>query len=374
MLEGVGPIIIRYAVFVVAPSFSAESLCVHEFNRHGLTRYIPADVRREVRRRSKFGCVICRLGFYQFEHIDPVFEDAEEHNPQYICCLCGSCHDAVTRGQKSKEAVAAAYEQIQNSQWHEVKPPVGPVDFHDGNAELLIGRLLYSPAVHVVVRYHGIDVIRVDPSSVDDEPGSISAVFTDDHGKEVLRLEQNAWIGSLANWDIEITGARISVRNLAKQIVLQLRLDPPGRIVVEHLDMRFGDAHLLATEETYSVGRILTGGSIHWVHAYIRINRCAPVGVAIEFTDAADLERRDAIIGNMGTSLATEDRSVVLNSSAGIMIKPVGIVIAGLCGSFDLVELSVGNQGLAEMRRVIKRHPEQIPRFISTGKLEASPK
>jgi len=33
-------------------------------NRHGLHRRIPAAVEREVRQRCKFGCVICRAGFY----------------------------------------------------------------------------------------------------------------------------------------------------------------------------------------------------------------------------------------------------------------------------------------------------------------------
>ena len=40
-------------------------------NRHGLSRHIPASVTREVRQRSKFGCVMCRIGFYEYEHINP---------------------------------------------------------------------------------------------------------------------------------------------------------------------------------------------------------------------------------------------------------------------------------------------------------------
>jgi len=269
----------------------------------------------------------------------------------------------------SKAAVAAAYQKIQNAKAEKVKPPVGPLDFHDGNAELLIGKLLYSPAVRTVVRYHGIDVIRVDPSANEGVPGAISALLTDDDGKEILRLEENAWSGSLANWDIEITGQRIAVRRHAKRLALQLRLDPPGRIVVEHLDMRFADAHLLVTERTYAVGRIVSDGCIHWVHAYIKINRCSSFGVAIEFTEPAALEDRDVALGKTGTGLATQNRRVVLNSNLGIMIKPTGVVVASLCGSFDLVELAIGSQSLADMRRVIAEHPEEIPRFISTGKV-----
>jgi hypothetical protein len=148
-------------------------------NKFGLSRYIPAHVKREIRRRSRFGCVICRRGFYEYEHIDPPFEQAEKYDPDRMCCLCGSCHKGVTLRQISKEFVFAAYRRIASTPINRVQPPSGPLDFHTGTAELSIGRLLYSPAVQTVLRYDGDDVIRVIPSKNLMEPGSISARFTD---------------------------------------------------------------------------------------------------------------------------------------------------------------------------------------------------
>jgi hypothetical protein len=320
-----------------------------------------------VRQRSKFACVLCRRGFYQYEHIDPSFEDATEHKPEYICCLCGACHDSVTRRHLSKEAVKIAYRKVQNLPFDQVGPPVGPLDFHDGNAELLIGGLLYSPAVRTVLRYHGSDIIRVIPSERSGEPGRVSAIFTDDNGVEVLRLEENEWIGSLTTWDMEIVGQQITARREKGNVALQLRLAPPGRVVVERLDMRFGNSHVLVTEKTYAVGRYITDDSVHWVHAHIRIRKSSPFGVAIEFTEPKALEARDLHFHGIGQELATEDRQIVLNSYAGVLIKPLGVAIAGLCGSFDLAELAIGKQNLPDMRRIIWSHPEQIGRFISTG-------
>ncbi len=82
---------------------------MQNLNKYGLSRRIPAEIRRDVRQRSNFGCIICRRGFYQYEHIDPPYENAKEHNPENICCLCGACHDAVTRGQLSKRMIKNAY-------------------------------------------------------------------------------------------------------------------------------------------------------------------------------------------------------------------------------------------------------------------------
>lgn len=340
-----------------------------EINKYGLNRYIPADIRREVRQRSKFGCVNCRLGFYQYEHINPTFEEAKEHNPDNICCLCGACHDAVTRGQLSKRAVIAAYKRIQDLPMEKVGLPVGPLDFHDGNAELQIGGLLYTPAVHTILRYYGQNLISVFPSSDSNEPGTISAIFTDDSGKEILSLEKNEWVGSLDNWDIEIKGQHIVIRREKKDVVLHLRLDPPGRIVVQYLDMRIYDSHILITDKTYAVGRYREDGLIHWVYANIHIRQASPFGAAIEFTDPAVLEERDLFFRNFGQELHTNDRVIVMNSNGGVMVKPLGIVIAGLCGSFDLAEFATGYQSLLGMRKIIINHPDQIASYISTGKI-----
>jgi hypothetical protein len=86
-----------------------------ESDRFGLSRAIPPEVARKVRRRSKFGCVICRGAIYQYEHIDPEFKDATAHDPSHICLLCGGRHDRVTRGRISKATVSAKYAQVQAS-------------------------------------------------------------------------------------------------------------------------------------------------------------------------------------------------------------------------------------------------------------------
>lgn len=46
-----------------------------DINKYGLTRDIPASVKRAVRQRDGFGCVICGLGIYTYEHIDQPFKN-----------------------------------------------------------------------------------------------------------------------------------------------------------------------------------------------------------------------------------------------------------------------------------------------------------
>ena len=339
---------------------------MREKNRFGLRRHIPAAIRREVRSRSRFGCVVCRSGFYQYEHIEPDFEDAQQHDPARICCLCASCHDAVTRGQSSKALVRQRYDEIQNAPPHKVDPPLGPLDFHDGNAGLLIGGLLYRPAVTTVLRYHGKNVIRVRPGRLG-EPGGISAVFTDRSGRPVLWLIENQWMGSLDNWDVEVVGSRITVRRNLGEIALQLRLDPPGLLIVERLDMRYGSAHLLVTEFTYAVGRYIGGDSLAWFHAELEIPSYARDGIAIEFTSSEELQRRDAIYGGRCAEMSDQERDVVLNADAGVMVKSLGISIASFCGAFGLTQVGYGSGTLNEVRSAIEKHGRDFGRHLKAN-------
>ncbi|MEI6847979.1 MAG: hypothetical protein WCK32_08115 [Chlorobiaceae bacterium] len=174
-------------------------------NLHGLSRSIPEQVKREVRQRSKFGCVVCRYGFYEYEHIAPSFETATTHDPANICCLCSSCHSAVTRGQRSKSSVAAAYAAIQAKTSEDASNPFGPLDFYGGWAELRIGGLHYNPLIQTVLRVHGEDIIKIIPSDAKRQ-GSISAIFFDEASNPVLALDKNEWEGSTENWDINVVG------------------------------------------------------------------------------------------------------------------------------------------------------------------------
>ncbi len=67
--------------------------------------------------------------------------------------------------------------------------------------------------------------------------------------------------------------------------------------------------------------------------------------------------------------MATKDRRTVLHATAGIMVKPLDIAIASYCGTFELAELAMGPATLTRLRQVIVSHPDQMPRFISTGRL-----
>lgn len=349
----------------------SEDLLVKR-NKHGLGRHIPADVKREVRQRCKFGCVMCRCGFFHYEHIDPEFEDAETHDPDRICCLCGACHDRVSKGLLSKSAVESAYAKIQGADIDQVGHPIGPLDFHDGTAELVIGGLEYSPAIRTVLRYYGKNLITVKPGSSPGEPGSISAVFTDNDGAIVLELRENEWVGSLEAWDIEVVGQVLTVRQRKGHIALQIRLDPPGRVVVERLDMRIGKHHLLADENTYAVGWEYEDkpGVFMWMHAAVFVDRSLPFGCVIDISTREDMSKRAGLVGHGrgGSGWISTDRRFFIHSTVGCMVPELGIAIGAWTEAMGLYEMTIGPKPLSGMRGVLIRKPERLAEYIVYGR------
>jgi hypothetical protein len=340
-------------------------------NAAGLSRDIPEPVKREVRQRSRFGCVICRSGFYEYEHILP-FVQVAAHDPAHICCLCASCHGRVTRGQLSKDAVRARYEQLQALPPAEVEPPAGPLDFHAGDVSLAIGGLFYPSAVQTVLRYYGQDVIRLQPG-VDGEPGAISALFTDDAGQPLLELDRNEWIGNPESWDIDVVGPRITVRKKKGHIALALRLDPPGRIVAERLDMRFGAHHVLASEHSYALGTHFEAGDPLWLYTRLAVTGAAPFAAALEFHLPSFLHERDERIKRSGGArMETANGAVRFSAWGGVLVPDAGLCVAPGC-TFDEFGTALGRRPLDGMREVVfHRPPETMFPYVGGGVLPAA--
>ena len=74
-------------------------------NKHGLPRTIPESIKRKVRQRCGFGCVICGIGLYEYEHFAPEYKDAKSHAPEGITLLCPNHHARKTIGRLSLETI-----------------------------------------------------------------------------------------------------------------------------------------------------------------------------------------------------------------------------------------------------------------------------
>ena len=340
------------------------------FNRHGLSRSILDPIKRFVRQRSKFGCVVCRAGIYDYEHIEPEFRDATTHDPDGICCLCSSCHTKVTRRQYSKAYVKEKYKEVEAADVAVVPSPYDQLDFHEGKAELKIGGISYDPGVSSVVNYHGQEIFSISPSNGVETAG-ISALFLDNDGNKTLRIQDNVWQGAMEAWDTEVVGPRIKVRKKKGMFAVVLRLEPPGRIVVERLDMRIGNAHILVSETSYAVGRYNDKKDIYWFHATMAHMGQPMAGAsAIEFLTDYEAEWRDQQWKDRrtGMRMATPNDQLVIQTGLGVANKPLGIIIGAKCLHFGFGQLASGGpRNLGKMRQLVFNAPDKVAEYIGTG-------
>ena len=229
-------------------------------NQFGLARDIPDATKRIIRSAAGYGCVICGNAIYQYEHVDPEFANAKEHDPERITLLCASCHDKVTRGIWSKEKVLSG-----------MRAPKATVTGHSSFT------LDIASAADVVVRVGNYsfvgakDIITIDGTkllSIDEpeQPGSplrISAAFYDRNNSLIARIVENEWQGNTEAFDIEVEGKRLRIRSARREIDLVPTVDPPNGIAVEQLCLRYNGKTI--------IGDRANGFKIATAEAYFRM-------------------------------------------------------------------------------------------------------
>jgi hypothetical protein len=218
-----------------------------ERNRHGLGRYVPRDVQREVRKRCGYGCVICGLGLYDYEHFDPDFKDAVRHDPAGMTLLCMQCNQKRARGTLSAETVARAN---QRPKCKEQGFASEMFDFGPEPVEVQFAGLTLRDC-RVLIKVCGVELLSFKPPEAPHSPVRLSGRFADVTGATTLKIEDNVWSAGEDNWDVEIVGPRIIIRRGPGDIALAIRTVPPHLLIVETLDMVFERYHLKGNAETF---------------------------------------------------------------------------------------------------------------------------
>ena len=296
-------------------------------NRFGLPRHIPEDVKAEVRRRSKQGCVICRGLAYDYEHIEPKFADAQEHNPKHICLLCPHHHAEVTRGRLSKQQVLSAYEGVQQSA--KVRPPMYRAQL-TGSLKLGLGNALFDhmPPEAVVLRYDGKDVLKL--GYVEDEVfggsrPSISGAVCNESGNELIRFADNELTIVDSRVDVRLMGTTLRIYDDQRKLILEVTFSPPDGIRIDRLRFRYGDI-VCEMDQTFGLTMPTRGG---------RRARFLVSGISASGAHAAIDYTTDQ------TKWHSADNALRLVGGEGIWIGDTGATLAFKAGAMLLPRLQV---------------------------------
>jgi hypothetical protein len=232
-------------------------------NKYGLTDTISSGVKREVRQRCGFGCVNCGNAVYQYEHLEPTFAEAQEHNPDHIVLLCGGCHDRVTRKILSKETIKI---RSVNPICKQKGFSFGPFDIGLVEPTIKIGTLTCQ-SVETLIEIDGESIFSIKEPETVDAPFRINAFIADRDGNEILKIVDNEWVTTISNWDVEVVGQRITIRKKLADISLVLRTESPHSLIIERLDMEHRGIKISCRENdnlqvTTRAGQVLNSSSM----------------------------------------------------------------------------------------------------------------
>ena len=203
-------------------------------NRHGLSRDIPEPIAREVRQRDGFGCVVCGSAFIQYDHLDPPFVDAKNHDSDGIVLLCGGCHSKKTSKWLSVDYVKAAAQSPKCKQkgfsW-------GAFEVGKAQAPIVwLGSVMLWEC-QTLLALNGESVLEIKPPEVPGAPFRLTAQFRDVDGRPILSIVDNEWKASTENWDVELVGTRITLRKGKGDFALVFHAKSPGVLSIERISM-----------------------------------------------------------------------------------------------------------------------------------------
>lgn len=220
-------------------------------NKYGLSRTPSADVKRTIRQTDGFGCVMCGSGITHYEHIDPLFVDAKEHNPEHMTLLCPTCHGRVTNGIVSKDLVWAAKRNPITKQkgfsndWYYFNNNIPTIEF--------AGTTIENCPIPIMIA--GEPMIKIEAPISEDTPFLLSANFYDSDGNISLSIVKNEWRALNDNWDVEYTGRVLTIRERARAISLKIEADPPTGIAILRVNMRVGHFYISGDTESFTISQ-----------------------------------------------------------------------------------------------------------------------
>ncbi|WP_161888428.1 hypothetical protein [Pontibacter russatus] len=214
-------------------------------NKYGVSRSIPAEVKQIVRRRCGFGCVICGLAIYHYEHFDPVFENLKvKHEPNGITLLCPNHHQNKTSGRLSVETVKKFNAKPKALELGKVNDLF---DLDVKSPTVKIGNFTFKDTP-VLIQFEYEPIIKLELSEEEEQPHLLSATLRDTNGDIVLEIDKNEWKSSTMNWDCKVEGPRIVIRSAPKKVELIIRTEPPSNLVFEKISMLYKGIFMVCSE------------------------------------------------------------------------------------------------------------------------------
>ena len=195
-------------------------------------RNIPSSIKRAVRQRCGFGCVICGKPLYEYDHMLE-WSKVKEHKAEDITLLCDEHHKQVTNKLLSRDTVAKHNDNPFNLQ-KGVSTPLQII--YDGDrCNVFFGKNVQRFQKEERMQYCiplMVDDIPLISIKFEDDRPLISILLFDDQNNLIFQVVENELWYSTQPWDIEFIGNVLTIREAHRMILLKIRFAPPDQITI----------------------------------------------------------------------------------------------------------------------------------------------
>lgn len=204
---------------------------------------IPEPVKRLIRQRCGFGCVVCGLPLYEYDHLDgpTIVNDSDR-----ITLLCDRHHKERTNGLLPTADVEAANLRPYNIQ----RGSSAPYTLHYSGTRCtvnmgsnVVGADLTENVGMCVLRAGGRCLFGFDYS---DEHLLLNLDLRDVDDNQLVLIERNELVYWIDTWDIHLVGTRLTLRRDVGDIVFDATFFPPTHVVIERGDFFAGGERLVS--------------------------------------------------------------------------------------------------------------------------------
>lgn len=194
---------------------------------------IPEKTKLAVRQRCGFGCVVCGLPFFEYDHIEE-YSKVRVHDPANLTLLCPKHHREKTNRLLSKDVIYEANSNPLNlnekmtSPWHRL--------FSGSFGKFIVGSDTYSFVFSGRDRF--FSAIQIGGKSMlgfrfDGSGLLLNAVLTNRSGKKILIIEDGEIRASTEVFDYKVEGPVLTIRLTKSSVELKLKVEDHGLSIVK---------------------------------------------------------------------------------------------------------------------------------------------
>ena len=215
-------------------------------------RAIPEEIKRKVRKRCRFGCVICGNPIVEYEHIKEYHKE-RAHEEKNITLLCPNHHSMVTKGLISKDVVIQSNKNPFNNDKSKSKS-ISLIFNND------IARLYMGDNVFIQEPFQNEDIftcLEINQKKIiyfKKEEGVLlfSCFIFDKIGNAIFAMLNNELVFSLKKWDVTLIGKSLIIREASRDIILDISFGEDVRI--NKMNLLFDKRNIIIKNNNLIIG------------------------------------------------------------------------------------------------------------------------